>query len=140
MLKSLALLTLLLAQSLNVCLSNATNSDNSTTILRNITFYIEHSFDSKVDLNNNIVFQPRSKIQFIQKSDGKQSLTFLEKNVIVGKESIEALKALVVNNALYKIRVMTVDQENKMESFAIASLPIVSFNHRYGVIFLTNVN
>lgn len=81
----------------------------------NITFYIEHAF-------NGIDFTPRTKIQLVSKSDGRQGLLFLDRNTISGEE-VKKLKTLITNNGLYTIRIRS-EKEEFTSEFVLSSVPI----------------
>lgn len=86
---------------------------------QNITFYIEHA------LGPNHTFLPRTKIQFIMKSDGRQGLKYLDKNTVTSADELSQLRELLTNNDLYTLRIRA-EKEDWKGHFILSSMPAVS--------------
>lgn len=83
-----------------------------------LTFLIEHKING--------IFVPRTKAQVVFKPDGKQSLSFPERNGIF-EDDVGYFKSLLKNNELYTLRLRSADSDSSVQS-VITSIPAVSFS------------
>lgn len=107
----LLLLVILIAYCLGESVGNTTD----------LTFLIEHKING--------VFVPRTKALIVLKPDGKQSLSFPERNGIF-EENVEHFKSLLKSNELYTLRLRSADSDSSIQS-VITSIPAVSFRFQY---------
>lgn len=109
----LAIVVLLGILQLDKC-----QQEDEVIVLRDTTLRIEHSLGGEV-------FTPRCTIRITVKSDGKQTLQFLDRNGIFAEE-VASFQDRLSKNALYKIRIQSISESNHTSPWIVSSIPSVS--------------
>lgn len=121
------LLSLLVITLLNVAIASQKVEESSSQSANNgsiITFHIEHALDPLREH-----FTPRTRIQLMVKSDGRQGLKYLDRNTIVGND-LESFKHLLQSNSLYTIRIRS-EKPEWQGHFVVSSIPAVRISKSF---------